>query len=479
MHDSLLLSDQHFLNGTWQTGRSSTTLQIQDAYSGELLADILTLSAEQMEAAIQASVEGFQALKSWSAQRKSQALEQLANLLEAQAEAFAQLIAAEAGKPIWYARGEIKRCLLTLRTAAAEALRFGGEVVPLDFAAGEGRQAFTRRFPIGPIAAISPFNFPLNLALHKIAPALAVGCSILLKPSPYAPLSALAFARLVEQTDLPAGAVQVVLADIPEAELMVRDERLKMLSFTGSPGVGWKLKSLAGKKRVCLELGGNAAVYVDESADLATAAKRIALGAYLYAGQICISTQRIYVHEAVRADFQELLLAEIQQLPVGDPADDSVRIGPLIAAVHLKRVQNWVVEAMEEGASCLLGGKVLDEPHLLYAPTLLTDTRPEMNVVAEEVFGPVAILESVPSFEAGLAAINDSRFGLQAGIFTHRLAHLRQAHEQLEVGAVLMNEIPGFRVDSMPYGGAKDSGFGREGICYAMEEMTEPRLLVY
>ena len=406
-------------------------------------------------------------------------MEDLADLLEARQDDFVDMIVREAGKPLGYAKGEIARCLVTIRTAAAEALRFGGEYVPIDYGAGKGRTAFTKRFPVGVVGAITPFNFPLNLALHKIAPALAVGCPIVVKPSPYTPLVLLAFAALIDEVGFPAGAMNAVVADIPEAEKLVTDDRIALLSFTGSDTVGWKLKALAGKKKVQLELGGNAATIVDSSADLAHAAKRVAIGSFLYAGQICISTQRIFVVEDVFDVFLKLLVPEIEALKVGDPQDPEVMVGPLIDPVHVGRIDQWVKEALEGGAKALIGGTPLDAERNLYAPTLLTGTAAGMKVQAREVFGPVAVIEAVPDLETAITQVNDSAFGLQAGVFTNRVDHLKLAHERLEVGGILINEIPGFRVDSMPYGGIKDSGLGREGLKYAMEEMTEPRLLIY
>jgi acyl-CoA reductase-like NAD-dependent aldehyde dehydrogenase len=474
-----ILRHQNYIAGQWLGQGTGETLPVRHKYTQELIAELPMATEAQMEQAMAAAEQGYQVMRKWSAEQRSNLLQTTAQLLEVQREWFAQLIVAEAGKPIEYARGEIQRCLITLRRSAEEALRFAGETVPIDFAAGTGRTALTRRFPIGPIAAIAPFNFPLNLALHKLAPALAVGNSIVMKPSPYAPLTLLAFAKLIEQAGYPAGAVSVLVCDIPVAELMVRDERMKMLSFTGSPKVGWHLKGIAGRKKVTLELGGNAAVIVDETADLAQTAQTVARGAYLYAGQICISTQRIYVLDAVYDDFLPLFVQAIEALHTGDPSEEQTTVGPIIDEQHLSRIAKWVNEARQEGALLLAGGKIIDLERRLYAPTLLTDTRPEMKVVGEEVFGPVAIIERMPDFQAALDATNHSQYGLQAGIFTNQFDHMKQAHEELEVGGVIINSIPGFRVDSMPYGGVKGSGFGREGIRYAMEDMTEPRLLVY
>lgn len=454
-------------------------LKVKDKYTGELLAELPMASHGEMETAIAGAEAALPALKALGAGGRSAKLEQVADLLEARQAHFVDLIVREAGKPLEYAKSEIARCLVTLRTAAGEAVRFGGEVVPVDYGAGKGRTAFTKRFPVGIVGAITPFNFPLNLALHKIAPALAVGCSIITKPSPFTPLVLLAFAGLVEEAGFPKGSVSVLVTYIPVAERLVTDERIALLSFTGSDTVGWKLKALAGKKRVLLELGGNAATIVDGSADLAFAARRVAVGSFLYAGQICISTQRIFVQEEAIQEFILLLLSEVAQLKVGDPQNAEVLVGPLIDKVHLDRIDQWVKEAVAGGAEILVGGEAVDAKRNVYAPTLLTATQKEMKVCALEAFGPVAVIESVPDFATAIAQVNDSVFGLQAGVFTNRIDQMRIAHDQLEVGGILINDVPGFRVDSMPYGGIKDSGLGREGLKYAMEEMTEPRLLIY
>ena len=394
-------------------------------------------------------------------------------------EKFINLIVSEAGKPIDYARAEIERSMMVLQFAAEEALRLSGEVVPMEYGAGVGKTAFTKRFPIGPILAISPFNFPLNLAMHKIAPALAAGCSVILKPSPFTPLTALALASLCKRVGLPAGVLNVVICRNEEAELMLKDDRIKMLSFTGSADVGWSLKSKAGKKKVILELGGNAAVIVDRSANLDEAAKAIAFGSYNYSGQVCISVQRIFVDHSIFESFIEKFKVAVSELKMGSPTMEGVTIGPLIDRAHLELLQTWINEAKLKGAQVLLGGNVIDLNHNLFAPTLLTNTQEDMKIVCEEAFGPVAIIEKVQYFDEVIRVINRSRYGLQAGLFTNQISQMKYAHEHLEVGALIINGVPGFRVDSMPYGGVKDSGFGREGVRYAIEEMTEPRLLVY
>lgn len=468
----------NYIAGEWlHDGDGAHT--VLDKYTGETIATLPLARAAQVDAAIAVADAARAAFRGWSAAKRAAALERMATLLDQQRDDMVDLIVREAGKPIGYARTELERGVLTLRHAAAEALRFGGEYVPLDFAAGEGRTAFTRRFPIGVVAGITPFNFPLNLVLHKVAPALAVGCPIIIKPAPQAPLSALALAAIAQAAGYPAGMLQVLVCPNALAETLVTDPRIAMLSFTGSDAVGWRLKALAGKKKVALELGGNAAVIVDETADLHKAAQLVCTGAFIYAGQVCISTQRIYVVAAVHAAFAALLVAQIGQVQSGNPQTEGVINGPIIDRGHFERIAAWVQEAVAGGAQVLAGGKVLDAARNVYAPTLLTHTQPTMRVCAEEAFGPIAILESVADFEEGIRRVNEGRFGLQAGVFTNRIDHMKLAHEELEVGGVIMNNVPGFRVDSMPYGGVKDSGLGREGVRYAMEEMTEPRLLVH
>jgi glyceraldehyde-3-phosphate dehydrogenase (NADP+) len=348
----------------------------------------------------------------------------------------------------------------------------------MDFGAGKGRQAYTQRFPRGVCLGISPFNFPLNLAMHKIAPAVATGNTILIKPSPYTPYTLLKLEEWASEVGWPEGLFQVLPCSNEESEWLVKNEEIKLLSFTGSPKIGWMLKEKAKKKKVVLELGGNAAVLVDETADIPKVARTLAQGAYLYAGQICISTQRIYCVKEVREELQERLLQAIAKLQTGDPNVQGVSVGPLIDEVHFKRICEWVDEALAGGAELLCGGKGVEDKNL-YEPTLLTNTKKTMKVVREEVFGPVAIFEEVESFDHGLAEINDSPFGLQAGVFTKRIDRMKKAFKELEVGGVIIDNIPGFRIDSMPYGGVKDSGHGREGLRYAMEDFTEERLLVF
>lgn len=474
-----ILRTANYIAGSWHETGTGETLTVVDKFTQQTIAELPMASEAQMEQAIQAAEAGFNVIRSWSAGKRAEHLTRLRDLLAKHQDAFVDLIVAEAGKPLGYSQAEIARCLSTLNIAIEEATRMTGEVVAMDFAGGTGKRAHTNRVPVGPVACISPFNFPLNLALHKIAPALACGCSVVLKPAPQSPLTCLAFAQLIEDAGYPAGVASILVCDIPEAQKMVTDPRFKLLSFTGSPQVGWYLKTIAGEKKVALELGGNASVIVDESADVAKAAKLTATGAYLYAGQICISTQRVYVHEKVYSEFRDKLLVAMEQLKSGDPTSSEVINGPIIDAGHLERISSWVEEAKAAGAEVLAGGEVSNAQGNVYAPTLLTNTTTAMKVVSEEVFGPVAIIEPIADFKEGIKRTNDSKFGLQAGIFTNRIDHMKLAHDELDVGGVIVNNVPGFRIDNMPYGGVKASGLGREGVRYAIDDMTEIRLLVY
>jgi len=454
-------------------------LKVYDKYSQKLLKSLPMASEAEVENVIVLAESAFKLESKRSAGERYARLEKIIQLYQTRKKEFAQLISAEAGKPMGYANAEADRVLATLIWSLEESRRMGGEVVPMDFNHGKGLNALTQRFPIGPVIAISPFNFPLNLAIHKIAPALACGCSIVVKPSPFAPLSLLKFEELCREAQAPQGLFQVVLCDNQLAEKMVRDERFKMLSFTGSPTVGWMLKNIAGKKKVILELGGNAAVIIDETADINKAAAQVATGAFLYSGQICISTQRVFVVESVFEDFQKKLLENVAKLKVGDPSDQFTTIGPLIDRVHLTRIQSWVEEAKASGAKVLCGGEIIDIEKNLYAATVLTNVPRDQKVCREEAFGPIVVIEPVADFDQAIKLANDSNFGLQAGVFSNDLHRMKKAHTELEVGAVIMNEVPGFRIDHMPYGGVKDSGLGREGPRYVIEEMTEPRLLVF
>jgi acyl-CoA reductase-like NAD-dependent aldehyde dehydrogenase len=391
-------------------------------------------------------------------------------------EELARTIVAEGGKPISYARGEMERGVTTLALAAEEAGRIGGEVLPLDLAAAtKGRWGLTRRFPLGPVLGITPFNFPFNLAAHKVGPALAAGNPIILKPPSKTPLTALKLAEIYAEAGLPQGGLQVLPSPSALTEKAVADERLKALSFTGSAAVGWHLKGIAGKKRVILELGGNAACIVDADADLPYAARRAAIGAFAHAGQICIAVQRLLVHRQVYEPFKEAFLETIhREIITGDPGREETVVGPFIDSAAADKVRGWIKEALDGGARLLTGN--LGSGHLM-PPVVLENVQREMKVWNGEIFGPVATLTPVNDFAEALALANDSDYGLQAGVFTNNLRHAWQAFETLEVGGVIINDAPIFRLDHMPYGGVKASGLGREGLRYAIEELSELRLL--
>lgn len=479
MENRDVLQAKSFINNEWLGHSTTNILVVKNKYDQTPLATVSYADASEVQFAVANSVQAFQSYSKLTAAERRDYLLKIREGLFNERDKFINLIVTEGGKPLDYARQEVERSLFILQAAADEAIRIGGEVVPMDFGLGKGRSAQTKNFPVGPVLAISPFNFPLNLAMHKIAPALAAGCSILLKPSPYTPLTALALASLCKRVGLPAGVFNVVVCQNEEASIMLKDERIKMLSFTGSAEVGWSLKSQAGKKKVVLELGGNAAVIVDRSSNIDEAVKAIAMSAYNYAGQVCVSVQRIYVDSGIFDQFLEKFKVAVSELKVGSPMEEGTVVGPMIDRVHLERIDSWVHEAKAAGAQVVFGGSVVNLENNLYAPTLLTNTKSDMKVVAEEVFGPVAIIEKVDYFDEVIREVNRSKYGLQAGLFTNQLSQMKYAHENLEVGALIINGVPGFRIDTMPYGGVKDSGFGREGVRYAINEMLEPRLLVY
>ena len=432
-------------------------------------------SAADMDAAIAANVAAADTCRHLPAYERAACLRRIADALEARTAEFADLLAREAGKPISQAKLEIERAVFVFRDGAEEATRIGGEVLPLDvLPAGKGRIGLTRRIPLSPIAAITPFNFPILLAAHKIAPAMACGATLTLKPPPQDPLSTLKLAELVAASGYPAGGINVVPCELGVAERLVKDPRVRMISFTGSARAGWAIRAAAGTRRVALELGGNAGVIVEADADVGHAAQRCAVGGYAYAGQSCISVQRILVHESVYPAFVDAFAARVAKLKVGDPLDPSTDVGPMIAEDAAARAEGWVATAIKEGAKALTGGT---RRGTLFQPTVLTGTRPDQAVNCEEVFAPVTTVTAYRDFEDALARVNDSTWGLQAGVFTRDISKLMRAWDRLDVGGVIGNDIPSFRVDRMPYGGAKASGLGREGVRYAIAEMTELRLL--
>src|SRR3989454_3151056 len=463
-----------FLDGKWI--EEGDIVEIKAPYDGNVIANVFQGRREHAEAAISAGANAFGTTRRLPAFERERVLRRVAQTISERKQEFSRTLAQEAGKPIKAARTEVERAVFTFTVAAEESTRIYGEYLPLDWQEfTAGRWGIVRRFPLGPVAGITPFNFPLNLVAHKVAPAIASGCSMVLKPAPQTPLSALLLAETIQQAGWPDGALNVLPLSNEDAGVLVTDERLKMISFTGSAAVGWEIKKRAGKKKVILELGGNAGVIVHSDADLAYAAERCVAGGFVYAGQTCISVQRILVEHSVYGKFTDLLLAGVKKLKTGDPLEDSTDLGPLIRESDAVRATDWIQEAVRGGARLLCGG---NRKGPVVAPTVLTGTRPEMKVNCQEIFAPVVTIEPYDDFELALRQLNNSPYGLQAGIFTRDAKLLFHSYEELEVGAVVAGDVPSFRIDHMPYGGIKDSGVGREGLRYAIEEMTEPKLLV-
>lgn len=457
---------------------NSEKLNVINKYTGEEICSISMADESEIKLAIESSKKSFLEYSKLSAEKRYDLLSNFLKEFLSCKDELIELLVIEAGKPISYANSEYERCVETIRFGIEEVRRIGGEVVPMDFGLSENRKAFTQKFPIGPVLAISPFNFPLNLSLHKIVPALASGCSIILKPSPYTPSSCLLLAEIAMRAGFPKGLLNVVVCDNEKSELLVRDDSMKLLSFTGSPKIGWFLKSIAGKKKVVLELGGNASVIVDSSEDLAKIAKEVAKGAFLYSGQICISTQKVFVRKSLFEEFKKLLIKEVSLLETGDPKDKETIVGPLIDKVHVSRVLSWVEESKNAGANILCGGSLCPNNSNIILPTVIENYKDEDLVNREEIFGPVVLLKEFENDSEVIELVNDSRFGLQVGVYTNRIDFMKACFCSIEVGAVIMNSVPGFRVDHMPYGGIKDSGLGREGIRYAIDDMCEEKLLV-
>ena len=463
-----------YLDGKWLT--EGERFEVLAPYDRALVGGSYRATAVHAEAAVRAAQRAFQITRKMAGYERQAILRAISEGIGKRREEFAHLIALEAGKPIRTARTEVDRAVFTFGVAAEEATRIGGEWLPLDWQASTaGRAGIVRRFALGPILAITPFNFPLNLVAHKVAPAIAAGCTTVLKPAPQTPLTSLLLAEVCEQAGLPAGVLNVLPLANQEAEKLVGDDRLKMLTFTGSVPVGWALKGKSGKKKVTLELGGNAAVIVHCDADVDVAADRCVVGGFSYAGQSCISVQRIYVQRSIQEQFLARLLAGVRKLHVGDPLNEATDVGPMISAEAARRAASWIEEAVAGGAKLHAGGK---REGAVLQPTVLTNVRAEMKVSCEEVFAPVVIVESYDEFADAIRRVNDSPFGLQAGVFTRDSKLLFSAFENLEVGGVIAGDMSAFRIDHMPYGGVKDSGIGREGLRYAIEEMTEPRILV-
>lgn len=456
---------------------ANTDLEVLDKYTGKRATQVAFADAATVRKAIDSAHKAREAMAQFPHDARREVLDHCVEQFTKRQEELALALCIEAGKPIKDARGEVTRLIDTFRIAAGEATRLGGEVLDLEISERtRGYRGMVKRVPIGPCAFITPFNFPLNLVAHKVAPAIAAGCPFVLKPAAKTPVGALIIAEVLAETDLPKGAFSVMPCSNEDASLLVEDERIKLLSFTGGL-VGWDLKARAGKKKVVLELGGNAACIVDADPgmDLDTVVGRLVTGGYYQSGQSCIGVQRIYVHADIYDKLRRKLKAAVSKLKTGNPRDQKTFIGPMIDEDAAKRVEDWIKAAKKAGAKVLVSGE--RKGNMLPA-ALLENVPHDVDLYRKEAFGPVAGLERFEDFDDALRRVNDSEFGLQAGVFTGSLAHAMRAWDRLEVGGVIVGDVPSFRVDNMPYGGVKDSGFGREGLRYAIEDMTEPRLLV-
>ena len=451
-------------------------LEVTDKFTSEVAFRVAQADAATIDAGIAAAVEATEPMARMAAYERQAVLQHCVDRFTSRFDELAYALCVEAGKPINDSEGEVTRLIDTFRIAAEESVRMTGEVQPLDISKrAHGYQGIWKRYPIGPCSFISPFNFPLNLAAHKIAPAIAVGCPFVMKPASRTPLGAIIMGEVLAETALPEGAFSILPAHREGADLFTTDERLKLLSFTGSPAVGWDLKARAGKKKVVLELGGNAAVIVDRDADLADVVERVVFGAFYQSGQSCIGVQRIIIHSEIYDELRERLVEKTKKLITGNPQDRRTFIGPMISKKEAARLDEWIQEAVTEGATLLCGGH---RDGAMLDATLMENVDRDSKLYREEAFGPVAILSKFSQFNDALSEVNDSKFGLQAGIFTRDLFKTLDAWDRLDVGGVVVNDVPSYRVDNMPYGGVKDSGLGREGVRFAMEDMTEIRNLV-
>lgn len=455
---------------------TSKKLNVTNPFSGSVFAETYLASGDDLDAAIKKAEDVKDELKNLPSYKRYEILMQIANEIKNNREHLASVLCRESAKPIRYALGEIDRAAQTFIIAAEESRRLPKEYISLDWTPpGEGKEGIVKYFPIGLVAGIAPFNFPMNLAVHKIAPAIASGCPIILKPASSTPLSTLELAKIIDKTALPKGAVSILPMDRKTGNQLVTDERFKLLSFTGSPVVGWEMKKNSGKKKTILELGGNAAVIITESADLKTALPKCIVSGFAYSGQICIHAQRFYVHENIFETFSREFIEAAKKLKQGDPENKETDVAQMIDEENAKRVEAWISEAVQQGAKILLGG-TRNQSYM--EPSVLTNTNKQMKVCSEEVFGPVVTIEKYKTFSEAVGLINDSVFGLQAGVFTNNATEIDQAFNTIEAGGVIINDVPSFRVDHMPYGGVKDSGLGREGVKYAIMDMMEARVLV-
>ena len=457
--------------------KRTSVLPVVNPFTGEPFAEVCLAESVEIDKAINLAEEAFKKTRVLPSYQRSRLCAEVASGIQDRSEEFAKIIVQESGKPLIYARTEVARSVSTFEIASQEALRLDGEMLTLDITeSAHGKAGLTRRFPIGPIAGISPFNFPLNLVAHKVAPALACGNPIIIKPASSTPLTALLLEKIVQNTQAIEGSLSVLPCTSKNAAPLVEDPRLKMVTFTGSPDVGWGIKKRAGRKKVVLELGGNAGVIVEPDAEIDLAAKKIAFGAFVYSGQVCVSVQRVFVHASKYDEFLNSLINETQAFRSGNPLDEKVTMGPMIDLESAERIESWVNEAVAEGAKIQTGGKRVKN---YYPPTILTNVNPNLPVACSEAFGPILIVNTYTNFNDAIKAVNNTDFGLQAGVFTNNMNKALGAFNQLDVGGVVINDIPTFRVDNMPYGGVKGSGFGREGIKYSLREMTEIKLLVY
>jgi glyceraldehyde-3-phosphate dehydrogenase (NADP+) len=465
---------QFYCGGEFRS--SAEQLDVTNPFSGKVIARISSGTSSDLEDAIVKASMVRDELRKIPAYKKYAALMQISNAISSERVRLAEILCAESAKPIRYALAEIDRAAQTFLIAAEESKRLPKEYISLDWtAAGQGREGLVKYFPAGIIAGISPFNFPMNLAVHKIAPAIAAGCPIILKPATATPLSTLELAKIIDQTELPKGAVSIIPMNRETGNSLVTDDRIAVLSFTGSPEVGWAMKAKAGRKKTVMELGGNAGVIVTPSADLNAAIAKCVSGGFAYSGQICIHAQRIYVHENIFSAFTKEFCKRASALKSGDPADPETEISNMIDESNAKRIEVWIEEAVKSGAKILCGGK---RNGSYFEPTVLTGTDVMMKVNCEEVFGPVVIIEKYSTFEEAVAFVNNSKFGLQAGVFTNEISESDYAFNEIECGGVILNDVPTLRFDHMPYGGVKDSGSGREGVKYAILDYMEPRIFV-
>lgn len=455
---------------------SKNVLEVRNPYNNDIIGITYLAAEDDVNDAIQKAVFAFKETRKLPAYKRAEILCNIKNGILERKEDFARTITLEAGKPIADARLEVERAICTFQIAMEEAKRISGEYISLDISErSKNRNAIHKRFPIGPILGITPFNFPLNLVVHKIAPAIASGNTIIIKPASKTPLTALLLGKVISESGLPNGAFSVFPCSPGLAEQIVADDRIKMLTFTGSAEIGWRLKQIANKKRVTLELGGNAGTIIDCNDNLDYAVRRCITSAFSYSGQVCISLQRLFINKIIYSDFMSKFLKEIKTLKMGDPMDENTKLGPMIDEQSARRTELWIKEAVNQGAVIASGGL---RKGVFFEPTVVTNTTPQMKINANEVFAPVVTVTEYESFEDAVEQLNNSVYGLQAGIFTNNIKHVFYAYEHLDIGGVIINDVPSFRADNMPYGGAKESGIGREGVRYAMEEMTEPKLLV-